>query len=458
MGGGILGMAGGLRDLCDNEKSAWERVSAAFSYLASGSATTGAITQVITTHVSEDSQEYANASAISAWSLGFQEMFTTLAAAVKTMKGIVDLVKLAMEAASGKGVSTAKVVKTLGDFLISGLETAKGVLRSVRQINETFLGAVTTQFAQWLPGIDIGITAVKTIMQGYYLTVAAVQWHTMKAREAALLEEAQTENPQVSKKSLETQREHLRKREAGIAQLDAMIGEKAKKIAEVEKTLAKTKDPKKRKALEEKLQSLREKKAEYEKTRALKERITGVGSDSVSEEQLAEYDLAAMLRETNTKRVVRQSVHIITNLISIAGSIASIVSGPGAPAAIGVKAAAAGVDMSLPFLRWIKQQGRDVAARNQAKGEKGIANKIFNADKSTAAKLADRKKQAVLMLLMVAKLTRLPPSKVKERAAQVEAYLRASGVDLDDLYALNGKPGDQIQALVKALAQRELGD
>ena len=134
-----------------------------------------------------------------------------------------------------------------------------------------------------------------------------------------------------------------------------------------------------------------------------------------------------------------------------------------APAAIGLKAAAAGIDISLPFFRWVKQKGRDSAARNEAKGESGITNKIFNADKSSAAKLSERKKQAVAMLKMVARLNTYisDPAlhqQLRVQGKRVEMYLAASGVDTEKLYSMNGNASGQVELIMKALSARELGD
>jgi hypothetical protein len=145
------------------------------------------------------------------------------------------------------------------------------------------------------------------------------------------------------------------------------------------------------------------------------------------------------------------------------------VAGPGAPAGIGLKAAAAGVDVSLPFARSLKQWGRNKAASKQAKGQTGKSsrffNKIFNADKSTAAKLTNRKKQAVRILLLVAGLNRHLPlgndaGKKKALAGDIriaERYIRSAGCSPERLYKENGNPAQQIKILVEALSKRELG-
>ena len=91
-------------------------------------------------------------------------------------------------------------------------------------------------------------------------------------------------------------------------------------------------------------------------------------------------------------------------------------------------------------------------------------NKLFNADKSTAAKLEQRKRQAVRILLKVAGLNRHLPvdSANKKKMLSVdirmtERYIRAAGVSPARLYKENGNSGEQIKILVEALSKRELG-
>ena len=88
-----------------------------------------------------------------------------------------------------------------------------------------------------------------------------------------------------------------------------------------------------------------------------------------------------------------------------------------------------------------------------------MASLFFNADKSTAAKLADRRKQAVFMLLMVRTLNLLDDATQRQaRAKQVHDYLVASGVNTSELYAPGAPPSKKVQLLVSALYKRELGE
>ena len=469
--GGIFGMAVSMKDMLSDETSAWEKVEAAINFLTSGAATGGAIAQIASTFMEEGSDAAKTAASSSGWLLGYQEMFTTLSAGVKTVKGVIDLVKMVVDDSKH---SSAEWVKASGAVLVAGLETVKGVLRSVRQINEVIGGSVTAQFAQVLPGIDIAIAAVKSIVQGFYLVVSAISWNQMSGQKAELVKDARGdgEDKKDAEARISEARKAYRSDSARIANLDALIREKDVKIEAAKKKKAALRDAKKIAAIEVKIAALEEKKAAYQANR----NSAAIDSDINEQAQIAkggpskgateEFDLASVLESANQNRVIRQTVHIIANLVAVGASIASLVSGPGAPAAIALKATAMGIDTSLPFFRWVKQEGRNIAARNEAKGEKGISNKIFRGDKSDAAKLADRKKQAVMMLSMIARLNPLmdqaqanqPGARAQlgAQAKRVELYLKASGVEKSSLYALNGNPAKQVLLLVKAISQREL--
>lgn len=468
-GAGLLGMAVGLRGLFTGEASAWDRVTALFSTLSSTASTAGAAAQLASTFYDSKSAEGVATTTTGAWMFAYADMFATLANGVKTLKAVVDLVKMAV---GDEKHTKAAYLQTGADVLTNGLETAKGVLRTIRGINEALAGGtVGAQFQQVIPGFDIAIAAVKTITQGYYLIVSAVEWKRMNKRKAALKEElaAQNYTPEQIKAALQ----RYKSEEALSAKLGYLLVVTEAKL-EALRAKRDQLDPgetAKREALDEKIRTLEAKRRDYAGRKDAHDRTSRreEGRDGPTRKELEELDLSGDLALANKRRVTRQAVHISTNLAQIAGAIATLVSGPGAPAALSLKLAAAGVDASLPLFRWIKQKGRDTAAANLAKGETGLSNRIFNADKSSAAKLAARKKQAVVILMMVHNLNDLIPRSddratrvaeleaLKAQMRRVEAYIGASGCPPDKLYAAAGKPDEQISILVKELSRRELG-
>ena len=179
----------------------------------------------------------------------------------------------------------------------------------------------------------------------------------------------------------------------------------------------------------------------------------------LTREQLGEFELSEELRYINKKRVVRQSIHIGTEITKIAGEIASLASASGVAAgiAIGLKASASGIELGLPFFRAIKQWGRNRAARKMAEsGQYDDKASIFNWQKATAAKLEMRKKHAVRILLMAANLDLTKPRAEFEKSAKrVENHINAAGCDPQALYRLNGQPMEQIKLLATEMAKRE---
>jgi hypothetical protein len=499
-GSGLLGMAVSLKGVVDDEKSAWERVQAAFNFIASGEGVLGGVTQIISGATEGKTSDVTTG--ISAFALGYQEFFSGLANLVKTAKSGVDIVKMVAEQAQGKRHGREEWLQAGSSLLQGALETLKSAARTARAIHEALGGAVTSTASQVLSniaiGFDIAIAAVKSVFQGYYLAISARQWWLMSQRKKELKGELAQKG--YAKEQVKESRGAYRHGEAMKATLDQLIAKNEKAIAAKQDKIVNmsTKGPQwllkrrlaKVKTLQDEIAALEKQNEDYKaqkkeaegQMKAREEMREGgtivdatgsTGKTSVpgvpTRSDLAEVELASELGAANRKRVVRQAIHIGANLVQIAGSIAALVSGPGAPAAIGLKAAAAGVETSLPFFRAIKQFGRNVAAKNIATtGKKGIAGRIFNADKSTAAKMESRKKQAVLILMMVADLNKLIPkvpkptsahlAPLKKQMARVEGYIVATGCGPEKLYRANGKPQEQIKILVEELSKREFGE
>jgi hypothetical protein len=492
---GILGMATSLKTVLGDESSRWDKVEAAFTFLSSTYAVAGGATQIAKgiseAKSGEDSLATKATGSTSAFSLSFQEFFSTLANLVKTTKSGVDLIRMVFESHKhGKN----ELLQVGSSLLLNALSTLKGAAKTARAINEALGGAVTGAFSQAAStiavGIDIAISAIKTVIQSYYLAISANQWWKMSRREGEL-KSSITAQGYTKQQIKDVQGLHAR-RDAMLAELDRLIAGNEKKIKNKDLQTQKlisgaktsqqfTKRQAKVDSLDAEIEELRQQNKGYKQKKADVEKETKTQEATVlsgPEDQnlatresksldLAEIELVGELGYINKKRVIRQSVHISTNLVQIAGSIATLVSGPGAPAPLALKASAAGIDLSLPFFRAIKQFGRNIAAKNRAKGTSGISNKIFNADKSTAAKLQMRKRQAVRILTMVTQLNDLIPKTrnpveytrqvkaLKAQAERVKGYIAATGCDPEKLYRANGKPGEQIKILVEELARRE---
>jgi hypothetical protein len=417
-------------------------------------------------------------------------MFGTLSSGIQTVKGVVDLIHMVHEERTGSAThSRDEYVHAMGELLINGLDTVRGVLVSIRQISQTVAGGIFDKFDQVIPGLDIAVAAVNIIMEGYYLIESAVHHWWMRERKKQLKLELQ--NKGFGKEEIKQSRKVYTKQEASSANLDHQIDRNEKKIAKKDKKIDKKINAigtaKSNKKLGSQLTKLYAEQDEIERIKGNNSTLEGnkqakqqqiddyenefVGGSNTklahpSRKDLTELELADELAVTNRKRIVRQSIHIGSNLVKIAGSITTLVAGPGAPAGVALKAAAAGIDVSLPLFRSLKQYGRNVAAKKQAKGETGktskVFNKIFNADKSTTAKLVHRKRQAMSIMMMVAGLNDyVPPKKtekeLKEQIKIVERYIRSVSVTPSVLYKKNGDVPAQLKLLLEALYKRELG-
>jgi hypothetical protein len=151
---------------------------------------------------------------------------------------------------------------------------------------------------------------------------------------------------------------------------------------------------------------------------------------------------------------VRNSILLVAEFANLAGSIANL-TGAGAIAGAGLKTVAASTKVALPAARLAKQAGRDRQARKEAKGESDFISSGFDPSKSTAAKQDYRMKQINTLLTQIQGLSALEGSKFDERAAQLEGYIQALGVEPAVLYRANNKQQTQVTMLYKALIQRE---
>ncbi len=476
IGAGILGMAASLRDLTDKDKSGFDKLLASIGLLSGAAGVAGGVSQIVATatydaSATTQSATQQQAAATSGFMVGYGEMFGAITNGLKTIKGIVDLVKMV---SAGK-TDVGEYVKSGTDILSNGLQTAGGVLRTVRGFNEvlTHGGTATSQFGSVLPGLDIAIAAVGIIQNGYYLVVSAIEMRKMYARKQELEEKLQTHHG-LEKEHIKGAGKRYRTEEAQNATTDQLIARATAKYNKLSVKKFGAKNDEERAKLAEQQVEVRTELDLLKKQKAEQDAKKGSGAfgdySGQTADTLRERELASNTHIANKRRVTRQSVHIGAKLLQIGAAIATFVSGPGAPAAMALKLSALGIDGSLPFWRWLKEKGRDQAAKNRARGvEGGLANKIFNADKSKAAKSRQRHKDAVLILQMVGNLSKLIPGRaddkeqrldklrlVRPQAKRVEGYIQAAGCPPQKLYAANGNPPEQVKILVAELSRREL--
>ena len=481
IGSGILGMAASLRDLTDKDKSAFDKLLAGIGLVSGAASIAGGVSQIVqyanfdksvaASGGAQTSETYNNAAKSGGFMVGFGDMFNTITSGLKTIKYIVDLVKLVAE---GKKYDTGQGVKLGTDILSNGLSTANSTLRTVRGFNEVLNHGqtATSQFGSVLPGLDIAISAIGIIQNGYYLVVSAIEMRKMYARKQELEERLQTHHG-LEQSDIKTAGKRYRTEEAQEATTEQLIQSATLQYNKLTAKKFRAKNDEERARLSEKQAEVKAELEQLKQQKAAQEAQKGAGAfgqyGGDTADTLRERELASNTHIANKRRVTRQSVHIGAKLLQIGAAIATFVSGPGAPAAMALKLSALGIDSTMPFWRWIKEKGRDQAAANRARGGAGWTNKVFNADKSKTAKGRQRHKDAVLILQMVGNLSRLIPARtddaetrldklrlVRPQALRVEGYIKAAGCPPQKLYAANGNPPEQVKILVTELSKREL--
>jgi hypothetical protein len=276
-------------------------------------------------------------------------------------------------------------------------------------------------------------------MEAYYLIISNNSRKEMNDQRNIL-----SNNSKEEKTKLKEASSNYRKYDAVIANKKRIIEKYEKELANPGKKTDKTK-------LQSEIKRLKMEIVELETYK-----------HEVSREDVAEFTLATELRDANKKRVVRQGIHIATEMAKIAGAIATL-TGVGAMGGGVVKGAAAATDLALPVARFAKQKARNSKAKKEAKAtlkkddilKKG---KFYNLDtsKSSYAKNDFRVKQVKYLIRLIVDLAYKDPTKDKKDFDKIKRYLKASGVNEGKLFSKNGDPQKQISILMNAFQQREL--
>jgi len=424
---GLLGLAKGFSDLGDPEKKASELIVIGIEIEQAGMKTGEAVAKLV--HTGSKSQTPTDASRFGSTFEGFGAAFAGIKSAFLGMKDVVSLIK------NHQDYSTAETTKKAGQVAINALETAKSIVLSVKAFIELVEGAAAGHLLAAVPGLDIAISAAKMIMQGYYLAISNVSRKIMNERRQEIAEEKGT-----TKGELQTASEFYRGKDAEIANKKAVITADRERLKGKLSADKKTKIKQRILELEQKIRAL-EQEIRFQKQ--------ADGDSPIGE--VAEYTMVTELRDANTKRVKRQSIHLATEIANIAGAVVTL-SGVGGIAGGVIKGSAAAAELSLPVARMAKQAGRDRAARKMAKGK--LDKSKFDPTKSTAAKAAFRLKQVQFLIRAIIK-AKYPKYQTEAYVKRVDSYLTASGVNRRKLEAENNDPQKQLQMLVDAIEQRE---
>lgn len=428
---GLLAMANGFVSLGDPEATTADLIEKALEIEQGAMKTGEAISKL--THTASGSKDSTVASAFGSAFEGFGAAFAGIKEAFVGMRQLVELIN------EHQDYSTPEKAKAAGEIAIHAMETAKSIVLSVKAFMELVNGSASGQLMAAVPGLDIAVSGVNIIMEAYYLIISNNSRREMNDQRNLL-----AGNKKENKSKLKEASSNYRTYDAAIANKKRIVEKLEKELANPGKKTDKSKLKKEIKRLNLEIAGLETYKHE------------------VSREDVAEFTLATELRDANKKRVVRQGIHIATEMAKIAGSIATL-TGVGAMGGGVVKGAAAATDLALPVARFAKQKARNSKAKKEAKAilnkddvlKKG---KFYNLDtsKSSYAKNDFRVKQVKYLIRLIVDLAYKNPVKDKKDFEKVKRYLKASGVNEGKLFSKNGDPQKQISILLKAFQQREL--
>ncbi len=429
---GLLGLAKAFKDAGDPDTKKSDIFLAVLSSAEGTSKTGESVSKLVSTFSKADSSQQQTSAKFGSAFEGYGAGFSSLKSGFDTMRGLVKIVK------DFKEGDTREAAKEALRVAERALSTAKSVMLSIKAFTELVLGSIGGGFMSAIPGLDIAISAVKLIQHGYYLVQSWYYKHKISAR----LEQKKQANG-----AIEENAENFRLANAEKANREEVLRETQARLAAIRKKPEKKQNKKELARLEQRETDLTEAINDHEEPE-----LTG----GVTRDEVADYSLLKELRDANMKRIVRQAIHITTDMANIAGAIA-ILTGAGAAGGAVTKGAAAAVELALPAVRKAKQMARNKAARQEAKGQHSnwLLSKA-NTSKSTAAKTKWREEQIKTVYRKIADLADKDPVADKGEFKSVELYLGAIGVNEHKLYKKARKdPQKAFEMLVEAIAQRE---
>ncbi len=440
---GIKAMAESLQTIMDPEGEKLDQIEAGMSMGEGAAGTVGAGADITNEVASEGSKAAEDSEAVSSWSGGIGDAFTAIKSAFVAMKDIVNLVKERTESSNKE-----KAIEALG-VAQSLVDSAKSTLSTINGIKEAIDGGTFGGVAAAIPGLDIALSGITIIKQGFYLAVAAYDFNKLKKDKEAKL---------ADKGELAVEAEQIRIKESKISNLKTAISKDEVRLMVIEEKLKTASDKKGKFGESEKVKLETEKVEITTRKVAMDAELNSATTEKASledgKDNVLEFALVGEIGEANKKRIIRNSILLVAEFANLAGSITNL-SGAGAVVGAGLKTASASVKVALPAAREAKQAGRDRAADAEAKGETNMASRVFDASKSTAAKRDYRVKQVKILLEQIKGLSKLQGPQQDERAIVLEGYISALGVSPKRLYALTPDQDKQIAMLYKGLIQRE---
>ncbi len=443
---GIKAMSDSLTTLMDPNKEFLDKIEAGFEMGEGIAGTVGAASDFTNEVAAEGSKVASDSEAVSAWSGSVGDAIGAIKTGFLTVKQLVTTIKERNDSSKRE-----KALEGLG--IAQGfVETGKSVLTVINGVKEALDGGTFGGVAAAIPGLDIALSGIAIIKEGFYLVVSYRDYKQMIAEN-----ESKEKDPGsvVKEKS-----EELRKYDATISNYKVAITEDEEKSAILEEKIKTASDETGFfKSTSDKQNLINEKIKLDANILRMKNQTAAVAVQKndleAANPDVLEYAMVGEIAEANKKRIVRNSILLVAEFANLAGSIANL-TGVGAIAGASLKTASASVKVALPAARAAKQAGRDRHAGKEARGESDVMTSGFDASKSTAAKRDYRMKQVNTLLQQIQNLKTLKGAAFDSRAKQLEMYISAMGVSPGKLFAQNGNQKEQITMLYKALIQREI--
>lgn len=326
---------------------------------------------------------------------GFADAFAGIKDTFFAIKHIVDLAKDANK------MTSQEKFKASMEIISDALSAAKSGVSSAKAFYDLWGGGAGAPLVNAVPGLGIALCAVDIIVRAVDLVSALVWRHRMQAR----------------KRELKT---------GGL--LGGVKGTTLKPVAE----------------------------AYMRDIDAKRERGEAVTDDE--EERYAAYEeylLSKGLQYISSKRANRAVLKISVAMGKMAGDVA-VLGGASAPVGIGIKGGAMAVDVGASLFRRFKQWGRDKAATRAAGGQTGGFFSMFNADKSTAKKLAGYNRMIDKIFTMIVKAVQIAdPTQQGVAMARVESFVGAMGLSISHMHRLKARPAELRMAMIVAMKKRE---
>jgi hypothetical protein len=214
---GIKAMAAAFQTLTDGDKDALDKIDAAMSMGKGAADGVGSASNLTNEVASEGSKAAGDSKAVSAIAGNVGGAIASIKSAFTAIKDLVALVK-----ERGESSKKEKAIQGL-TVAQSMVESAKSTLSTINGIKEAIDGGTFGGVGAAIPGLDVALAGISIIKEGVYLVIAYKDYKQICAEKEAQL---------AGDSGLEGEAEKIRLEEANISNLQNVISEDQKELAE----------------------------------------------------------------------------------------------------------------------------------------------------------------------------------------------------------------------------------